>query len=72
MHQVSQLMWWLSSTRGPKVHLHEDADPQDGVEENDCEDVEDDAQAPATDLQAFIAACARNGLLSKCWTTSFA
>ena len=50
MHQVSQLMWWLSSTRGPKVHLHEDADPQDGVEENDCEDVEDDAQAPATDF----------------------
>ncbi|CAE7255179.1 pfh1, partial [Symbiodinium natans] len=49
MHQVSQLMWWLSSTRGSQVHLHEDADPQDGGENNDHEDAEDDAQAPATD-----------------------
>ncbi|CAE7243226.1 pfh1 [Symbiodinium sp. KB8] len=49
MHQLTQLMWWLSAERDGESHLNKEADPQDEPQHQACgEDDEDFVQAPAT------------------------
>ena len=72
MHQLTQLMWWLSAERDGESHLNKEADPQDEPQRQACgEDDEDFVQAPThRTVQAGTAECARNVRLSRPWTTS--
>ena len=49
MHQLTQLMYWLSAEHDAKTHLDEDADAEDEPERTPHKDEEDFVQAPATD-----------------------
>ena len=49
MHQLTQLMYWLSAEHDAKTHLHEDADAEDEPERTPHKAEDDFVQAPATD-----------------------
>ena len=49
MHQLTQLMYWLSAESGAKTQLDEDADAEDEPERTPHKEEEDFVQAPAAD-----------------------